>query len=315
MRLRTVGSNIGSYATDIGKLELDWTLKHAEPRMNYFRYDDRPEHPKEMIDLLEKYLAATPFITACAKDLEYLETPVLSHPDLHLNNIFIDLETSIITSIIDWQGSSISPLMLQANIPRMVRHYESLEPGLVLPERPSDYDDLDAGAKQAADATHESALCQKYYEVRSAKCNPKLYSAIMHNTTLRMPFIEPSQVVLESWKNREAYKLRSSLIRVAESWNELGADMPPCPITFDEEELKRHDTELENIDYVQSIMEAFQEEGILPADGIVDPEDFEVLKEINAIQKERYLSMADNERDRLIMDQTWPWQDWPEKAV
>jgi hypothetical protein len=42
----------------------------------------------------------------------------------------------------------------------MIRHVEPLDPGLVLPERPSSYDSLDPEAKQAAETIHESALCQ-----------------------------------------------------------------------------------------------------------------------------------------------------------
>lgn len=283
--------------------------------MNYFRYDDRPEVPSEMLDLIEKYLPVTPYICASADVAEDLHTPILSHPDLHLNNIFIDPETNVITDIIDWQCSQAAPLVLQARIPRMFRHVEPLQPGLILPERPSNYESLDDKAKQNADKLHESALCQKYYEVLTAKRNPSRYSAIMHNERWKAPFVEPLQIICGSWKNREVYKLRSSLIRITEHWKELETGIPKCPIAFTEDEVKLHDSELENIDYIESLMEGFQNEGILPADGRVDPEDFEALRIVNDIQKETYLTLADKEDERIAMERIWPWQDWPERTV
>ena len=283
--------------------------------MNYMRYDDKPEQPSEILDLLEKYLLVTPYISQCAKDSKHLEIQSLSHPDLNLSNIFIDPKTNDVTSLIDWQGSMVAPLVLQAKIPRMVRHFEPLPPGLVLPERPSNCDSLDAEARQAEEKIHESALCQKYYEVLAAKSNSQFYSAIMHNESRTAPFIEPLLVVCGSWKNREMYKLRSSLLRIAEHWNETGPDLPPCPITFGQEDVKRHDEELENIDYVQSMMGAFENEGILPADGRVDPDDFETLNEVNQVRKINYLLLADGEEEKKLMERTWPWQDWPERAA
>ncbi len=286
-------------------------MAHAKPRMNHFRYNDKLEQPNEMVELLEKFRLVAPYVSGCSES-EYLETPILSHPDLNLSNIFVDPGTNTVTSVIDWQGSRVAPLALQAKIPRMVRHIEHLPPGLTLPERPKNYDSLDAEARQAADATHESALCQNYYEVLTAKSNPQFYSAIMHNTSRRAPFIEPLQVVCGSWKNREVYKLRSSLIRVTEHWNELAPDLPQCPIAFEEDEVDIHDKELENIDYIQSMMEGFEAAGILPADGRVDPIDFDALQELNRVQREEYLTLASNEEERAIMERNWPWQDWPE---
>jgi aminoglycoside phosphotransferase (APT) family kinase protein len=36
----------------------------------------------------------------------------LSHPDLHLDNIFVDPDTKRITHIIDWQSAVISDVFL-----------------------------------------------------------------------------------------------------------------------------------------------------------------------------------------------------------
>ena len=283
--------------------------------MNYFRNDDEPELPSEMLDLIDKYLLVTPWSSGSAEVVRDLHTSFLWHPDLHLNNVFIDPKTNVITDIIDWQCSQVAALVLQARIPRMFRHVEPLQPGLILPERANDYEILESEAKQAADNLHESALCQKYYEVLTAKRNPSHYAAIMHNHERKAPFIEPLRIICGSWKNREIYKLRSALIRITECWDELETGLSQCPIAFTEEQVKQHDEELENIDYIESIMEAFQDGGILPADGKVDPEDFEDLTKLNQVQKERYLSLAKDVHDRVAMERTWPRQDWPERGL
>ena len=51
-----------------------------------------------------------------------------------------------------------------------------------------------------------------------------------------------------------------------------------CPIHFTENELKLHEEELGDIDYIEQMMEVFQDEGILPADGRVDPEDLIICR-------------------------------------
>jgi hypothetical protein len=48
-----------------------------------------------------------------------LSQPVLWHRDLHCGNIFIS-STGTITGIIDWQGTAVLPLFLQAKIPQFL---------------------------------------------------------------------------------------------------------------------------------------------------------------------------------------------------
>ena len=48
--------------------------------------------------------------------------PTLWHPDLYLNNVFVDPDTKKITQIIDWQLSAALPLYYQGGVPKMVKH-------------------------------------------------------------------------------------------------------------------------------------------------------------------------------------------------
>lgn len=289
-------------------------MKNAKPRMKYLRDADEPEQPAEFLDPLEKYQMVTPYISRYTGDPAGLDTPVLSHPDLHLGNLFVDPATNQVTSIIDWQGAAFSPLILQAEIPRMVRHVELLEFGLTMPERPENYDDLDVAEQRAADGLYESALCQKYYEHLLAKNYPQYYDAMLHNLLFKTPLVGHLSDVCGCWDNREVYKLRSSLMRIAKDWSTLESAPASCPIAFSDEKVRRHNDELENIDCVSSVVNAFQEERILPADGRVDPNDYGYLKAANQEQKKLFLSLSRNTEEIEMMSKTWPWEDWPERS-
>ncbi|KAL3455148.1 hypothetical protein BJX64DRAFT_282273 [Aspergillus heterothallicus] len=129
--------------------------------------------------------------------------------------------------------------------------------GWHMPEKPENYHDLPQDAKLKADKLYQSALCHKYYEVVTAKKNPRYYVALLYNNNL-------------------------------------------------------HREELENREYVEQLMEQFQEAGILPIDGVADPEDYEILQRTNVIQKSRFLSLAESEEEKMWMDKIWPYQDRPQ---
>ena len=78
-----------------------WAMQYAKLRMNYYRSNTDSETPDEYIDLVEKYLLVVPHLTQCEPECADLLQPTLWHSDLHLNNIYVDLNTETITDIID----------------------------------------------------------------------------------------------------------------------------------------------------------------------------------------------------------------------
>ncbi|KAF7629443.1 hypothetical protein AFLA_013158 [Aspergillus flavus NRRL3357] len=305
--------HLSDYATSIGTNERTWAMQYAKPRMNYYRSNTDFEMPTEYIDLIEKYLRIVPHITHCEPDTADLLQPTLWHSDLHLNNIYVDLDTETITDIIHWQNITVAPLLLQAKIPRMARHINPLPLGWVMPEKPEGYETFFQKDKLKADKLYESALCQKYYEVCTAKKNQRHYAAMCHNDTWKSPLILPLKSISGAWSSREVFMLRSSLMEVVDHWAEIqpAAD---CPISFTDEERNLHNEEMENRDYIEGLMEEFQGAGILPSDGIVDPEDYEVVQKTNYAQKERFMSLAEDEEQREWMDKIWPYQDRASEA-
>lgn len=269
----------------IGTNEREWASRYARPRINYFRSNTNKESPHGYIDLIDKYLAVAPFITQNKPDIGKLLQSILWHHDLHLNNIYIDSNSEEITSIIDWQGTKVAPFVLQARIPRMVRHVSPVPLGVIMPRKPDGYETLSKTEKLRADILYESALCHKVYEVFSLKHNPQHHVALCHNDTWKSPYIQPIKSVTEAWSKREVFTLRSSLMSLVDHWYELFPEST-CPISFTDEDKKSHNEEMENRDYLDQLMEEYQNAGILPADGVVDPDDYDILRESSFLQKE-----------------------------
>jgi hypothetical protein len=182
-----------------------------------------------------------------------------------------------------------------------------------MPEKPEHYNDLSEDAKMKADELHQSALCHKYYEVVTAKRNLRHYAALSHNSGWKAPHIRPIQAIRGALAETEVFCLRESLMNVVESWPEVQSENN-CPILFTLEEIASHREELENREYVEQLMEEFQNAGLLPIDGVVHPEDYETLQRTNDALKTRFFSLAESEEERAWMDKIWPYQDPPKDS-
>lgn len=73
----------------MAKCELKYIKAHARPRMNYARSLTEPELPKDMLDLLDQYLQLALAMVPPSTP-EDTHSPTLWHPDLHLENVFVD---------------------------------------------------------------------------------------------------------------------------------------------------------------------------------------------------------------------------------
>lgn len=139
-----VGTSSAKYLEAIARREIDWINAHAnlhEKTMATWRYTSlKQKSPEAHIALLQKFLAAIPYITP--QDPE-LVSPRLWHPDFHTGNIYIENQAQI-SCIIDWQGAwttsvvrryykreaQISSASIHLN-PRMRNDYSREEPSNV----------------------------------------------------------------------------------------------------------------------------------------------------------------------------------------
>lgn len=66
---------------------------------------------------------------------------------------------------------------------------------------------------------------------------------------------------------------------------------------FTEQELKHHSGEAENMDGIGKLLAMFQEEGVLPADGLLQPKDYDTAIGRIRNYKDVFLRLAKDEQE------------------
>lgn len=240
---------------------------------------DNPETPDDYVSLLHRYLKLAPYLAGPSPECDD-NCHTISHPDLHLDNIFADPETKRITSIIDWQSTIISPISLQRKFPRF------LEP-------------LNESALNGPVA-HYERLVEKRDPLRKAILDDR-YHAIK---------TKPIQLVPGCWDRYDLFSLRNSLISVIAHWEDiLGIDSVPCPVKFAAEELESHQHEMELIEGISSIMYQLQDEAMIALGGMVRPDDYERLREFNRQSMKDFVDLGEDDRQKALHAKVWPYPD------
>lgn len=294
------------YTQALGSNEIAWIKSHAEPRMNYYRSSENQELSSDGLALLTQYMNVAPYLVPPATD-KAATSNVLWHPDLHLDNVFVDPDTCEIVSIVDWQSSCVAPLFYQSDVPRMFRHRRPVREGWVVPERPENFDCLSEDEKKVIDDDLESEIIHKYYEAQVYKRAP-LHWAVLHQSTIQT-LRKPVWLVSKVWENQDVFFLRQSLISLANQWDEIFTSSElPCPIMFTDKDLELHSKEEDNIDGVGHMLALFRDQGVLPVDGMVDPKDYEIAIENNRKFKEIFIGLAQNEAEKELYTKLWPYQ-------
>ncbi|GLI76203.1 hypothetical protein PoHVEF18_004474 [Penicillium ochrochloron] len=282
-----------------------WVKAHAVPRMNFYRRNKEREPPEDDISLLEKYLDVSSYLVPQPSD-EPSSANVLWHPDLHLDNIFVDPDTSQITRIVDWQSACVAPLFYQAGVPKMCRHPGLVREGWVVPERPADFESLSEDEQKRIDDDLESETMHKYYEAQVYKRAPRYWSVLQQPA---IPILrKPVWIVSGVWENRDLFFLRDALMDIVAQWVEL-FPKTPCPIAFSNEETELHSKEEKNINGVGQMLLMFREQGVLPVDGMVVPEDYEVAPANERKFKDIFIGLAKDEEEKELFKNLWPYQE------
>ncbi len=217
---------------------------YARPRMNYHRSSTEPELPEEVLDLLDRYLQlASAMVPPLGVD--DIHSPTFWHPDLHLDNVFVDPESKQITRIIDWQSAAVMPFFYRSGITRMFLHAGTVADGWAVSELPADYGRLDQREKAKIDSDRKSEICHKYYEAETKSKNPRHWAALrLENFNVRT---EPSRLVVNVWEDRDVFFLRRALLSIVEQWQDLCPESDVCPVSFTEKELALHAAEEESM--------------------------------------------------------------------
>jgi hypothetical protein len=245
---------------------------------------EHPETPDDYVSLLSRYLRLAPYLLTTKS--EQLKT--ISHPDLHLDNIFVNPETRRISCLIDWQSTAISPVFLQRKFPQM------LEP-------------LGGSSQITAPAGDEEQRTDplEYYQQLVKQGGSVRWETLNENYhSIRT---KPISLVPGCWDREDLFSLRNSLLAVAAHWKDIAPDSTPCPIEFTSEELESHQNEMKLLEGLSSIMHQLQDEAMIPIGGMVRPEDHQRIQELNNQFKQDFIDLGEDDGQRALHANVWPY--------
>ncbi|CZT50041.1 uncharacterized protein RSE6_10961 [Rhynchosporium secalis] len=282
--------------------EKSYIKQHAKPRLNYARSSIELEQPEEMLGLLDKYLKLTPAMLPPPTP-DRIDASTLWHPDLHLDNLFIDPSTLQITSVIDWQSTLAIPLYYQCGVPKMVRHSERVSLDLsTFPKLPDNFNDLDEDEKELARKMHKSEHLHQYYLRITKRDNPKHWTALQLHDDVR---VQPVRIVQQVWHDNTVFFLRRALLRIVARWESLCPGAGPCPVN-PEEDASAYNSELGNREFVSDVLNLMQKTCGLHPDGTIFPSKYdEVQAELERL-KAVGLEAAEDDEERLYVERLWP---------
>ncbi|KAL2071900.1 hypothetical protein VTL71DRAFT_13135 [Oculimacula yallundae] len=286
--------------------ETKFIKAYARPRMNYARSLTKPESPDDMLDLLDRYLQLSPAMVP-PQSQDDTHSPTLWHPDLHLDNVFVDPESKQITRVIDWQSVAVLPLFYQCGVPTMFRHQGPVSNDMTIwPKRPENYQSLEPDEKEMIDNLIRSECLHKYYLAITHNKNPRHWAALQLQDDVRT---QPTSIVQNVWKDCDVFFLRRALIRIVNGWEDLCPDSGPCPVSFNEQEMALYALEEENRGYVSEILALFRKNWRLAPDGSIEAARFDEVQDELRRMRDAFVGAAENKEDRLLAEKLWPYQD------
>ncbi|CAK4032361.1 Hypothetical predicted protein [Lecanosticta acicola] len=220
----------------------------------------------------------------------------LWHDDLHEENIYVDAnDPTVITSIIDWQSTSITPLFDHAVVPGFLQYDALAAQGHDPPATPHLRDDLAPDEKSTALKQYEEQVLSSGYKHLLKNNIPLAFDALMFEGS-------SSSAVLNSARN---------LLEVGEAYC-LGsiAALDDCPVQFSESELAELQRDAEKTEESINAMNVIKEAlgPLFPERGIVRPDQYSdakaALRRIQAQVVEQFSANAD---DRKRWQETWPF--------
>lgn len=177
---------------------------------NYERVD-----PQRHLSNLGKFLEVAAHIPP---QEAWLNKPVIRHPDLNPNNIFVDEDCNI-TGIIDWQHSAILLLFLHMGIPKSFQNYgDPVSEELRKPELPSNLDEMDEDDRQKDLELYRRRYTHFYYVAATGAKLDEHYNALWHDRGLFRKKI--FQHAAEPWEG-SSIPLEADLIQLSRYWHEI----------------------------------------------------------------------------------------------
>ena len=188
--LMLLGSEPTEYLSALCRREQQWIQLHASSQaLHPFRHHPPiTREPSAHLAVLDLFRSVIPNIIPFGSPT--LIQPTLWHRDLSGSNIFIS-ETELaqgrisITSVIDWQNTSVGPLYMQACVPRLFRYHApwNLPGGLEIAALPEEIEEMSQDAQRAARDDVAAKNMVIYYRAVVTRHAPYYYHVLTDSYT------------------------------------------------------------------------------------------------------------------------------------
>ncbi|KAI9687679.1 MAG: Phosphotransferase enzyme [Bogoriella megaspora] len=237
--------------------EIAYLEKYGRPLPPFQRlqreiFDYKKQSPSEHSKTLPEYLKVVSHLVPLND--EVLLRPKIRHPDFRPSNVIVSDQLEI-SGLIDWQHCSILPIFLQSGIPHEFQNYgDEISESLTTSSLPEDFNSLDEQAQsQAVQLLQKRQVHYNYFKA-TARFNPDHYRTLINSINiLRQKLYTFSSV---PWEGNNV-TLKAYLIELTRRWPRLFRSassiddntVPPCPISFNDEEaaecLRLHEAVME----------------------------------------------------------------------
>jgi aminoglycoside phosphotransferase (APT) family kinase protein len=297
--------------------ELAWIRAYGRYRFPFNReyretFGYEKQDPEEHAKSLKDYMRLAPhLVPSCPK----LNRPVLRHPDLQPNKIFVN-EDFEITGIIDWQHSLVLPTFLAAGMPDFFQNYGDEEPmsfaSLQLPE---DFESMDEDDRAIAQEAFRRRHTHFFYLGFTQRLNESHWHALEQDPDLlkRRMFNDAGN----PWEGLNL-SLQMDIVRITQNWSKIASSslngtIQPCPVVLEEQEAQRRatlDASLRDVDYdMEQIGKAIG----IASDGWTSNNTFQGAKEAaRSIREQGLDAVSDDSWLMEMTDRHWPFDDYDE---
>jgi Phosphotransferase enzyme family len=296
----------------VGKRELAWLRKYGRPRFPQnpiykALYGHKKSDPAVQIRALKEYLRASQCIVP---DDSCLNRPTLRHPDLSPSNIFVSKEGEI-SGLIDWEGTTILPLFLQARIPEHFQNFGDKDSeNFRQPQLPANFASLSGEEKEAEEELYRRRQLHFFYLGATSQTNSRHYDALFFDPEARRARLYQKARV--PWEG-DNISLKAQLIKTVQNWPSVRSKTAvKCPINYSEDEVKECLALAAQQKELDKSMQVMHDRIGVSVDGWVSNDEYEATKQRADEIKAQFMATAETEAEKREFDQNWPFQDHEE---
>lgn len=171
-----------------------------------------------------------------------LRAPVLRHPDLQPNNIFISDDYRI-TSLIDWQHAMVLSAYLGAGIPKSFQNYNDPESqSFTPPQLPADLQSMEEAECAKALENFRRRHVHFFYLGFTQRLNPQHWRALEQDLDIfKRRILDHAG---DPWEGLNT-ALQLDLVRISQLWPRIASTSEDptaeCPVSLTKEEAERID--------------------------------------------------------------------------